>query len=302
MKTLTIKTKIVLTNCLVLALLIILSLIVTRVLSHNSTVITKVNTLEYPSLTLTSSNLALLKEAFERFNVAVTLGDEELLANNLKVKSQINSNLQALVSHKPELQNKIQGLSNNITQYFTNADTLAKTMIHGNADMAKAAAQAQRNNTDYESITAEFEALHTQNTSNLENSIQQLVEKNASTVTLVQLACIISVLFTAFIAYLLVTGIRNDLQVITDKMKDIASGDGDLRVRLEYHKDDELKELVSYFNSFVSKLHDNIRNVVVNTDTLSSISNNLLEANGVAKTISGKQLAAMDEVASAVTE
>lgn len=302
MKTLTIKTKIILTNCLVLTLLIMLSLIVTRVLSHNSTVITKVNTLEYPSLALTANNLALLKEAFERFNVAVTLGDDELLTNNLKVKSQITSNLQSLLSHKPELSSQIASLNNKISQYFTHADTLAKTMINGNADMTKAAADAQRNNADYEKITAEFETLHTQNTTNLESSIQQLVEKNDSTVTLIQLACIISVLVTAIIAFLLVTGIKNDLQLITNKMKDIASGDGDLRVRLEYSKDDELKELVTYFNRFVENLHDNIRNVVINTDTLSNISNNLLEANSVAKTISEKQLAAMDEVASAVTQ
>ncbi|MGL4712375.1 MAG: methyl-accepting chemotaxis protein [Shewanella sp.] len=85
-------------------------------------------------------------------------------------------------------------------------------------------------------------------------------------------------------------------------MKDIASGDGDLRVRLDYSKDDELKELVTYFNQFVAKLHDNISNVVTNTHVLSSISTNLTQENRNAKAVSEQQLMAMDEVASAVLQ
>ncbi|MGL6352218.1 MAG: hypothetical protein ACRC2U_20780, partial [Aeromonas sp.] len=86
---LTIKAKIIVTNCVSLILLIALSLVVSSVLDRNSSVVQTVNSLEYPSLNLAATNLGLLKEASERFNIAVTIGEEELLAQNLQVKDAI---------------------------------------------------------------------------------------------------------------------------------------------------------------------------------------------------------------------
>lgn len=299
---LTIKAKIIVTNCVSLILLIALSLVVSSVLDRNSSVVQTVNSLEYPSLNLAATNLGLLKEASERFNIAVTIGEEELLAQNLQVKDAIAQNLQQILSYKPELSAKVAALRNDSNHYFSSAHQLAKSMIDGSADMSKAAGQAQENSALYERLHQQFDAFYTLNNDSLTTTIEDLVADNATTESVVQFACVVGVLVIATIAFFLVSGITRDLRLITDKMKDISSGDGDLRARLDYNKDDELKELVTYFNRFVTKLHDNISNVVRNTHSLSTISSNLLEANQSAKQISEQQLGAMDQVASAVMQ
>lgn len=297
-----IRSKLMLTNGLSLLLLILLSCVVTYVMQRNTAVVKDIDSTGYPSLNISSANLSLLNEAFERFNVAVTLGDDELLDNNNSVRQEITNNLKRLLVLQPEQEPRINQLNNQVVQYFSAASNLAKSIIAGGVDLAGATPIAQQNNQHYEALKSDFEGFYNLNRNGLADTIQSLALQNENTARFIQLACLISLILIALLALFIVNGIRNDLHLITEKMRNISSGDGDLRARLEYHKQDELKDLVTYFNLFVSKLNDNISQVIGNTQALSDISSNLLTANQAARQVSEQQLAAMAEVASAVMQ
>ncbi|WP_278183079.1 methyl-accepting chemotaxis protein [Vibrio misgurnus] len=299
---LTIRSKVILTNGLALILLIALSFMVTNVMQRNTSVVNGIDSTGYPSLSLSSANLSLLKEAFERFNIAVTLGDDELLEINDAVRLEIINNLKQLESMQPEYAATVIQLSRQTGQYFSAAANLARSIIDGGVDLTNATATAQQNNQHFEALKSDFEAFYDLNRNSLTSTIQNLAVQNENTARFIQLACVISLILIAGLALYIVNGIRNDLRLITEKMRDISTGDGDLRARLEYHKQDELKDLVNYFNQFVGKLNDNISQVIRNTQTLSDISSHLLAANQTASQVSEQQLAAMDEVANAIMQ
>lgn len=54
--------------------------------------------------------------------------------------------------------------------------------------------------------------------------------------------------------WLAASSVTRPINQVAAMLKDIASGDGDLTQRLKYHKQDELGELVSWFNRFLDKL------------------------------------------------
>lgn len=54
--------------------------------------------------------------------------------------------------------------------------------------------------------------------------------------------------------WLTASGVTRPIDQVAAMLKAIASGDGDLTQRLQYHKQDELGELVSWFNRFLDKL------------------------------------------------
>ena len=79
-----------------------------RTLSNNTSQVIKLDNVYYPVMNSSSLNVFLVSQLAERFNLAVTLGDTELLESNRSTYQQILSNF--------ELQQKLQtALSNDIS-------------------------------------------------------------------------------------------------------------------------------------------------------------------------------------------
>ena len=112
----------------------------------------------------------------------------------------------------------------------------------------------------------------------------------------------VAMLAMCIFGWLVVRGIRADLANISDKMHDIAEGDGDLTVRLQHEKNDELKPLVESFNSFVSHLQQNVTHTIDNVTQLDSISGSLVKSSQVTNELSTKQHLSIEEVSSSLNQ
>jgi len=99
------------------------------------------------------------------------------------------------------------------------------------------------------------------------------------------------------------------IQQVTDVIKDLARGAGDLTRRLDARSNDEIGELAGGFNTFMDKLHDIIAQVAINTKRLSEasseVSSTAEELSGGAKkqTIQNTQVSeAVEEIAATIME
>lgn len=84
-------------------------------------------------------------------------------------------------------------------------------------------------------------------------------------------------LFTVFIvlAFILANAIVRPIQSVSDMVKDIAEGDGNLTARLSVKNRDEVGELADWFNLFVEKLQAMMKDITIGIETLSSSSTEL---------------------------
>ncbi|WP_246225591.1 methyl-accepting chemotaxis protein [Vibrio agarilyticus] len=249
-----------------------------------------------------SLNRFLLSQLAERFNLAVTLGDIELLEMNRATYQQIVDNLELQQQLDKDLSNEIVQLRSQLQRYFDQAFAMARGMIEGTINLQQASQTAVKNNTLLESITDQINRFSEDRVTEFEASVDTLERENKQSARLMNTLGVIALALIACVGGFVVRGIKNDLARISDKMRDIAEGDGDLTVRLVHDKNDELNGLVNSFNSFVEKLQNNVTNTIDNVGKLDSISNSLVESSHETSALSTRQYAAIDDVSHALSQ
>ena len=101
-------------------------------------------------------------------------------------------------------------------------------------------------------------------------SAQQLQEALASdssrsVATQLGIGALISLLALSFI-WLMARQIVAPIRAVVARLKDIATGEGDLTQRIEIHRQDEIGELAKWFNSFLNKLQSTISQVIATVE------------------------------------
>jgi methyl-accepting chemotaxis protein len=86
------------------------------------------------------------------------------------------------------------------------------------------------------------------------------------------LVAVIAGLVGLLLIWLTASGVTRPINSVAEMLKNIASGEGDLTQRLNYSKQDELGELVNWFNRFLDKLQP----------TIAQIKQSITEARGTA--------------------
>ncbi len=86
---------------------------------------------------------------------------------------------------------------------------------------------------------------------------------------------ILCALIALVVLWIVARGIVSPLRGLADMLKDISGGGGDLTKRIEIKTQDEVGEVGNYFNQFVQKLQEIIKDVAVNADTLGGSSTGL---------------------------
>ncbi len=86
---------------------------------------------------------------------------------------------------------------------------------------------------------------------------------------------LISVIISTIIVYIISVGITKPVKATAKALKNIASGEGDLTVRLEIHGNDEITDLSLYFNDTIKKISTSIKNISGNAEKMEEISSEL---------------------------
>lgn len=133
--------------------------------------------------------------------------------------------------------------------------------------------------------------------------IEQQIDAGSSTNLAIQSIIVVSlVVMLVAIALLFKVTVGSRLNRLTARLKDIATGEGDLTQRIEISGDDEISRLSRYFNQFVEKIHDTVQEVARVT---SQVVLSVKDLDVASATVSKGALQQQEEtgaVASAVTE
>ena len=106
----------------------------------------------------------------------------------------------------------------------------------------------------------------------IKNTLEKSLSKTSTYSVVISLVCLIAGVFLSFI---LVSMILKPVTNTVDILKDIAEGEGDLTRRIEVKTKDEVGDLAKWFNTFVEKIREIMKEVANNAGKLNDSSTDL---------------------------
>ncbi|GAA5216782.1 methyl-accepting chemotaxis protein [Corallincola platygyrae] len=280
---------------------VVLLTVISANVSSNSDRLSQLKNQLYPILQEAQSNVVMLDQMAESLRTAVMIGEVEMLEGaDLQLES-LNQSLSTLAELGAEKQDLLP-ITQELKNYYQSARDLAFGMIDGSVSMDQMATQAAKTNQQLEqlqTLLADFKATAQQK---VDESIEQANQTSQSTLTFSLSLGIGTVILVVFIGWSVSANITRGVRRLSRSLEEIASGDGDLTVRVSYEGKDELADLVNYFNQFIEKLQRLISETVSSARALGEMADQLSRVSAQANANIASQTNAIEQTTGALNE
>jgi methyl-accepting chemotaxis protein len=275
LKKMPIATKIFLIPGIAALSFIVYLLITVFTALNNGATLEKVQKVQYPALQLSASTLVEMQKVRDTLASAVTTGDQDTLAVAQDLAQEAKSGLNQIANISSDFRSDISRISSGFDDYFKVAFDVSQSMIDGTADFSRLGELSSQMNNSYDGVIASMTRFRDEQEAAFEEAFENTDTANTSLIsTGVILAIVVTVLLFAT-AIPIVRGIKQSIDDVVRSLKDIAQENGDLTVRIDTKSEDEIGELVYWFNQFMDKLQGVVRDVVEASLPLSNLAQNL---------------------------
>ncbi|WP_440905485.1 methyl-accepting chemotaxis protein [Catenovulum sp. SX2] len=261
----------------------ILSFVITQfyaqmIESQNTKSLQKLESRLYPILELTTENLGSVLLMEQQFSSAVTTADEASIEQAKTYYENIKENIRQINNLSPEQKQQQRQIENLLDTWVEASEKMSRGFINGTVDFSTIATDAANNAKTLENLKETMAQLRSQIrkefTDAISSTIDSSKEANHLTVAIAIVAVIGLIVASTFIG----RSITSNIKTVSSNLHEMATGNGDLTVRIQYTSNDEIGELVSNFNQFVEKLHAAFANISEDIEGLNGVSAQLTEA------------------------
>ncbi|WKE67022.1 methyl-accepting chemotaxis protein [Gallaecimonas kandeliae] len=245
------------------------------VLTANDTgnVLAKARGQSFPVLRLADQSLQKWASLKTGFSSAVTTGDEDGLKATQALAGSFSQDLAQIARLTGD--GKVDALKAQAQGYIDEAGAIAKGMIDSSLDFSTLGKRTSAMNASYDQVSQALTDFRDGQLHLFESQIQSAQDDANKLALRGGLLGGGTIVLLFLIALPVVRGIRANLGEVVASLKRFAREDGDLTVRLEVRSDDELGELVKWFNAFVAKLQEVIQKVVASASPLAELAQSL---------------------------
>ena len=256
----------------------------------------------YPALNLATINQGLILQLDQTIQSAITTGEEDALdvANNMVL--QISANLRQLIDLLPDEAAVAQKMNRDMNIYYDNASSLAAEFIKDDVDFSKIQLQAAENAKRYQTLVKQFAEKKSLLAEQFQQSIQTTITSSKNAENSVLLIGVIATALMIIMGLLVNRSIINTIDNVTQSLRNISQGEGDLRARIHYAGKDEIAQLVYWFNQFVSKLQSSIADTKNTTENLTEVAATLLSGSQYSELNVKQQNEAIEQISQAMKE
>lgn len=229
----------------------------------------------YPILEDANSVIVNLGKTSETLNSAVSTGEVDMIAGADQQADQMRALMAEIHELEPERKNQVESLQTQFEAYYKMARALSEGMISGTIDFSKLNEEVEKMRSAQNKLKVDLQRFRDEShelfTGNISKSLADL---RTALEFGFGIALVVAIVLLA-VSFYITAVINGNISRIARSLKDIASGEGDLTRRISQTSEDEIGELVFWFNSFIEKLQGIISDVVTSIQPLSDASREL---------------------------
>lgn len=275
LKRMSIASKIFLIPGIAAISFIIYLLITVYTALNNGATLEKVQQVQFPALQISATALVEMQKVRDTLASAVTTGDQDTLTMAQDLANEAKANLDQIAGISADFRPEISRIASGFDDYFKVAFEVSQSMVDGTADYSRIGELSSQMNKSYDGVIAAMTRFSDEQQIAFKKAFEDTDAANTSLIsTGIVLAIAVTVLLFAT-AVPIVRGIKQSIDDVVRSLKDIAQENGDLTVRIETKSEDEIGDLVYWFNQFMDKLQGVVRDVVEASLPLSNLAQNL---------------------------
>jgi methyl-accepting chemotaxis protein len=241
-------------------------------INNNSERLLEIREKNYPALEYANSNIVLFDRVSGLFSAAVSTDEIEMIDEAVDLYSDFKKNMSQLNSQDKAQVSDIQKIETQARDYFSLAKSLSNGMLEGTLDQGNIPRSVSQMNVALETLKSSLVKFKDERYSTFTNTLSEADVEAQNTLSVGLGIAIASILFMALTAYIVISMLNRNIQVVLNSLKNIAEGEGDLTRRIDQQSKDEIGELAFWVNSFLDKLQNTIGNVVNVIPALTKVS------------------------------
>jgi methyl-accepting chemotaxis protein len=229
----------------------------------------------FPVLELSNKNIVLLDQVSEILANAAATGEQDLLDQALKIEGQIKENLALQTDLRPTQLDDVQIIKSKLQNYTSITFDLTQKMIDGTIDFSSLGAISAKKAEAEDAIKQALSDIRTSNHEAFIQTVSDAKETESSNLQFGILIGAITITVLLIVALSVTNMLYSSVIAISNSLRNIAQGEGDLTLRLPQTNRDELGDLEQWFNVFIEKLHKTIGDVIHAINPLTEVAEQL---------------------------
>ncbi|QPG05862.1 methyl-accepting chemotaxis protein [Salinimonas marina] len=258
--------------------------------TQNADQLKSAKNIDFPALQLSTTALVSMEKVRDTLASAVTTGDADALQQASASAATVEQSLAQIQQMDPALHTEVSNILAEFETYYRLAYGITQSMLDGTADFARLNDKLEQMNTSYDTVTGELNGFKQQRADAFDTAFADYNEAQQFLMLLGIIMGLVTTIILFATAWPIVAEIRGSLQKVVHSLRNIAEENGDLTVRIDSQSKDEIGELVTYFNRFMARLQNVVKDIVDTTLPLSDLAQNLNALTGdTNRTITNQQ-------------
>ncbi|RKF20412.1 methyl-accepting chemotaxis protein [Alginatibacterium sediminis] len=254
----------------------------------------------FPALDASIQARNSLENLDQSLQTAVTTGDEESFEIAQQHIDSLELSIDKLQAAAPDLNKEISKIRTDLRQYESEAVSIAKSIVDGSADFATLPARAKRSADILEGLLKGLDDVINVSESDFNSTIDTMITTSKDSIRNGIILGVGTILVLIVVGIIVVRSIVKSINQVTYSLREIAEGEGDLTVRVDYAGRDEIADLVHWFNQFISKMQISIATTSETVASLEDVSNRLMDSSQQTSQSIQAQNALVESVSSAI--
>lgn len=224
--------------------------------------IEQIRSLQLPVMGFASENVLLFGTLAAKFKDAVLANEQEWVSNTRKEREQIEGNLAQLARYTPIIApDELAAVRGSFERYYDNAFTLAQAMLRGNTDSEESNRLIENVERYHGQAASAFGVMHAELYARFSRRIDEINARLQRQVMIAAGLGVALIVIIAGLTFVISLSTRKALREVNAAFRNMAQETPDFSRRLQRTSNDELGELIGWFNQLADKLEGNYKQI-----------------------------------------